>query len=259
MNNHPYHLVDNSPWPLILSLGLMTTVSGSVMYFMYTTYNLIILGLVITILSLTQWWRDVTRESTFQGMHTSKVMISMKLGMIMFIISEIMFFTSFFWAFFHSSLSPNVEIGLQWPPKGLKPFNPMNIPFLNTLILLTSGVTITWSHSSLLNKNYSQIMKSMILTFTLGIYFSMLQLYEYMEAPFSISDSIYGATFYMSTGFHGIHVIIGTVFIIISTLRSMKLHFSKNHHIGFEMSAWYWHFVDIVWMFLYISIYWWGS
>nr|QKW88773.1 cytochrome c oxidase subunit III [Rhytidodus viridiflavus] len=259
MNNHPFHLVDKSPWPLTSSMGLMTMTSGTILWFNKMNPTLMVMGIIIILLTMMQWWRDVIRESTYQGMHTTKVMLSMKWGMIMFIMSEVMFFSSFFWAFFHSSLSPTMEIGLQWPPEGIKTFNPMSIPMLNTMILLSSGISMTWAHNAILNKNFSQSMKSMIITVTLGVYFTMLQMYEYMESPFSISDSIYGSTFFMSTGFHGIHVMVGTIFIMTVMMRTKNLHFSMNHHIGFESSAWYWHFVDVVWLFLYIMIYWWGS
>nr|YP_010531312.1 cytochrome c oxidase subunit III [Mileewa amplimacula]UXX17571.1 cytochrome c oxidase subunit III [Mileewa amplimacula] len=259
MNNHPFHLVNNSPWPITGSIGVMTLVSGLIYWFNMFNMNLFFLGLIIVILTMFQWWRDVIRESTYQGYHTKKVILSMKMGMMLFIISEVFFFLSFFWAFFHSSLSPTMEIGMQWPPLGIKTFNPMNIPLLNTIILISSGMSLTWAHNSLINKKISQTMQAMILTIILGIYFSMLQMYEYMESPFCISDSIYGSSFFMSTGFHGLHVIIGTIFIIVSTMRIYNLHFSKYHHMGFEASAWYWHFVDVVWLFLYIAIYWWGS
>nr|QUI77263.1 cytochrome c oxidase subunit III [Mitjaevia shibingensis] len=259
MNNHPFHLVDKSPWPITGSIGLLTTMLGMIMWFHKINMNLFMLGILIIILTKIQWWRDVTRESTFQGLHTFKVSLSMKLGMILFILSEVLFFSSFFWAFFHSSLCPTMEIGLIWPPKGVISFNPLNVPMLNTMILLTSGISITWAHHSLINKNYPNMIKSMIITVILGLYFSMLQLYEYIESPFCISDSVYGATFFMATGFHGLHVIIGTIFIMVSGMRMSNLHFSNDHHVGFEASAWYWHFVDVVWLFLYISIYWWGG
>nr|YP_010363517.1 cytochrome c oxidase subunit III [Atkinsoniella tiani]YP_010363543.1 cytochrome c oxidase subunit III [Atkinsoniella warpa]UNZ12618.1 cytochrome c oxidase subunit III [Atkinsoniella tiani]UNZ12644.1 cytochrome c oxidase subunit III [Atkinsoniella warpa] len=259
MNNHPFHLVNNSPWPITGSIGVMTLTSGMIMWFHKINMNLFLLGFLIIILTMIQWWRDVVRESTFQGLHTKKVVVSMKLGMILFIISEVLFFSSFFWAFFHSSLAPTMEIGLNWPPMGIKTFDPMNIPMLNTMILLSSGITMTWAHNAIINKNYTQMVQSTMLTIYLGVYFSILQLYEYIESPFCISDSIYGSTFFMSTGFHGIHVMIGTIFIMVSLLRMMNLHFSSNHHVGFEASAWYWHFVDVVWLFLYITVYWWGK
>nr|YP_010278721.1 cytochrome c oxidase subunit III [Changbaninus pleiospicules]UKE80318.1 cytochrome c oxidase subunit III [Changbaninus pleiospicules] len=259
MKNHPFHLVDNSPWPLTGSMGLMSMTSGTTLWFHLNETWLMNLGVLIIMLTMIQWWRDVIRESTFQGIHTKSVVTGMKWGMILFITSEVLFFSSFFWAFFHSSLSPSMEIGMQWPPMGIKPFNPMSIPMLNTMILLSSGISITWAHNSLVNNNFSQTMQSLIITVLLGIYFTFLQAVEYYEAPFSMADSVYGSTFFMATGFHGLHVMIGTIFILISTLRILKLHMSKNHHVGFEASAWYWHFVDVVWLFLYISIYWWGS
>nr|AZL35873.1 cytochrome c oxidase subunit III [Cosmoscarta exultans] len=259
MKNHSFHLVDYSPWPITGSLGAMTLTSGMLMWFHKLNYNLLILGVVIILLTMIQWWRDIIRESTFQGMHTKNVMKGMKWGMIMFILSEIMFFLSFFWSFFHSSLSPTMEIGMSWPPMGILTFNPMGVPLLNTTILLSSGITITWAHHSLMNNNYNQATQSMFMTIMLGMYFSMLQLYEYVESPFTISDSIYGSTFFMATGFHGIHVLIGTTFILVSLKRHMSFHFSNYHHFGFEASAWYWHFVDVVWLFLYISMYWWGN
>nr|YP_010736902.1 cytochrome c oxidase subunit III [Pediopsoides anchorides]WEP24776.1 cytochrome c oxidase subunit III [Pediopsoides anchorides] len=259
MNNHPFHLVDKSPWPIIASMGMLTLTSGSIMVLHKFSPMLMILGLTIILMTMYQWWRDITRESTFQGMHTKKVTLSMKMGMLMFIMSEIMFFLSFFWAFFHSSLSPNMEIGMNWPPMGIKTFNPINIPMLNTIILLTSGISMTWAHNAMMKKNLSQMIQSITITIILGLYFSMMQLYEYTEASFSISDSIYGATFFMTTGFHGIHVIIGTTFIIVKFMRVIKLHFSSNHHMGFEAAAWYWHFVDVVWLFLYMSMYWWSN
>uniref|UniRef100_UPI00315DA0D0 cytochrome c oxidase subunit 3 n=1 Tax=Centrotypus assamensis TaxID=3038120 RepID=UPI00315DA0D0 len=259
MNNHPFHMVENSPWPILTSMGLFSMTMGAINMFYKSETKLLTLGILITTLCMIQWWRDVIRESTFQGLHSKMVVKNMKMGMIMFIISEVMFFLSFFWAFFHSSLSPSVEIGMNWPPLNIKSFNPMSIPLLNTLILLSSGMSMTWAHSALLTKNFSQSIKSMALTITLGVYFSMLQLYEYYESSFTISDSVYGSVFFLSTGFHGIHVLMGSMFILTSMYRMKKLHFSSTHHVGFECSAWYWHFVDIVWLFLYISIYWWGS
>nr|YP_010286288.1 cytochrome c oxidase subunit III [Ornithomya biloba]UKS08897.1 cytochrome c oxidase subunit 3 [Ornithomya biloba] len=258
-SNHPFHLVDYSPWPLTASIGAMTMVSGMVKWFHHFNLAMLMLGMTITILTVYQWWRDVSRESTYQGLHTQSVTKGLRWGMILFITSEILFFVSFFWAFFHSSLSPSIELGALWPPKGIMPFNPFQIPLLNTMILLTSGITVTWAHHSLMENNHSQTTQGLFFTVTLGIYFSLLQAYEYIEASFTIADSIYGSTFFMATGFHGIHVFIGTMFLLICLMRHMNYHFSMNHHFGFEAAAWYWHFVDIVWLFLFISIYWWGS
>nr|YP_010894903.1 cytochrome c oxidase subunit III [Phortica tanabei]WJW73416.1 cytochrome c oxidase subunit III [Phortica tanabei] len=258
-SNHPFHLVDYSPWPLTGAIGAMTTVSGMVKWFHQYDISLFTLGNIITILTVYQWWRDVSRESTYQGLHTYSVTIGLRWGMILFILSEVLFFVSFFWAFFHSSLSPSIELGASWPPAGIIAFNPFQIPLLNTAILLASGVTVTWAHHSLMENNHSQTTQGLFFTVLLGIYFTILQAYEYIEAPFTIADSVYGSTFYMATGFHGVHVLIGTTFLLICLLRHLNNHFSKNHHFGFEAAAWYWHFVDIVWLFLYVTIYWWGG
>nr|ALO70407.1 cytochrome c oxidase subunit 3 [Brachygluta helferi] len=257
--NHPFHLVDYSPWPLLSAFSAMITMLGLIKSFYFFSWNLFIVGFIIMILIMFQWWRDIVRESTYQGLHTFNVTMGLRWGMILFIISEVFFFISFFWGFFHSSLSPTVELGMMWPPKGIQPFNPTQIPLLNTLILLTSGLTVTWAHHSLMENNYKQSLQGLIFTVILGFYFSLLQLFEYIESPFTISDSIYGSSFFMATGFHGIHVIIGTTFLLTCMIRHMNYHFSSIHHFGFEAATWYWHFVDVVWLFLYISIYWWGS
>nr|WKU83922.1 cytochrome c oxidase subunit III [Doros destillatorius] len=258
-SNHPFHLVDYSPWPLTGAIGTMTMMSGLVKWFHQYNNSLMLLGMLITILTVYQWWRDISRESTFQGFHTLLVTMGLRWGMILFILSEILFFFSFFWAFFHSSLSPSIELGSIWPPLGIITFNPFQIPLLNTTILLTSGITITWAHHSLMKMNFSQTTQGLFFTILLGIYFSILQTYEYLEASFNIADAVYGSTFFMSTGFHGIHVLIGTLFLLICLIRHLNNHFSNNHHFGFEAAAWYWHFVDIVWLYLFVSIYWWGG
>nr|ALN11757.1 cytochrome c oxidase subunit III [Rhynchophorus ferrugineus] len=257
--NHPFHLVDYSPWPLLGSLSTFTTMMGLIKWFHFCEIDLLSLGMLTNTLVMYQWWRDIIRESTFQGLHTQKVTMGLQWGMILFITSEVFFFIAFFWAFFHSSLSPSIELGMTWPPKGITPFNPIEIPLLNTLILLTSGLSITWAHHAIMENNYNQSFQGLLMTVILGIYFSILQGYEYYEAPFSISDGIYGSTFFMTTGLHGLHVLIGSTFLLICLIRLYKNHFSSIHHFGFEAAAWYWHFVDVVWLFLYVSIYWWGS
>nr|QHR79551.1 cytochrome c oxidase subunit III [Necrobia ruficollis] len=257
--NHPFHLVDYSPWPLLGAFGAMTTMMGLIKWFHQYDNNLLLLGLMITSLIMYQWWRDIVREGTFQGLHTFKVTLGLRWGMILFITSEVFFFVSFFWGFFQNSLSPSIKIGLNWPSMGIKTFNPIQIPLLNTLILLTSGLTVTWAHHGLMENNYSEALQGLLLTVILGIYFTMLQAYEYYEASFTISDAIYGSSFFMATGFHGLHVIIGTTFLLVCLIRHFNNHYSSTHHFGFEAAAWYWHFVDVVWLFLYISIYWWGS
>nr|YP_009646689.1 cytochrome c oxidase subunit III [Alvinocaris longirostris]AEX32634.1 cytochrome c oxidase subunit III [Alvinocaris longirostris]WQG15284.1 cytochrome c oxidase subunit III [Alvinocaris longirostris]BAO52800.1 cytochrome c oxidase subunit III [Alvinocaris longirostris] len=257
--HHTYHLVDMSPWPLTASVSAMMLTTGLVKWFHQFNMDLLLLSFVAMILTMIQWWRDVTREGTYQGLHTSRVMVGLQWGMILFITSEVLFFFSFFWAFFHSSLSPTVELGSCWPPIGIQAFNPFQIPLLNTAVLLASGATVTWAHHALMESNHSQALQSLALTVTLGVYFTALQAFEYIEAPFTIADSVYGATFYVATGFHGLHVIIGSTFLMICLYRMYMCHFSAKHHLGFEAAAWYWHFVDVVWLFLYISIYWWGG
>nr|QPN54159.1 cytochrome c oxidase subunit III [Holotrichia sp. NS-2020] len=257
--NHPFHLVDMSPWPILGAIGAMITMIGLIKWFHFYSPSLFLIGSLITLMIMFQWWRDISREATFLGLHTFSVTMGLRWGMILFITSEVFFFVSFFWAFFHSSLTPTIELGMIWPPKGITPFNPLQIPLLNTLILLTSGFTVTWAHHSLMENNFTQALHSLMITVILGIYFTLLQAYEYMEAPFTIADSIYGSTFFIATGFHGLHVIIGTTFLLVCLIRHYYNHFSSIHHFGFEAAAWYWHFVDVVWLFLYISIYWWGS
>ena len=205
------------------------------------------------------WWRDIIRESTYQGHHTTTVQAGLKSGMVLFIVSEIMFFLAFFWAFFHSSLAPTIEIGAVWPPKGIDVLNPWEIPFLNTVILLTSGATVTWAHHAILAGQKTQGMVSLAATIILAAIFTGFQVIEYIEAPFTITDGIYGSTFFMATGFLGFHVFIGTIFLFICLLRLNANQFSTHQHFGFEAAAWYWHFVDVVWLFLFVAIYWWGG
>nr|DAC76823.1 TPA_asm: cytochrome c oxidase subunit III [Pseudomyrmex particeps] len=256
-NNQPFHLVTQSPWPIITSISILNNLISMVAWF--NNINMLItLSMPCTMICVLQWWRDVTRESTFQGFHTQGVYEGLRMGMMLFILSEVLFFTSFFWSYFHSSLAPSMDIGQLWPPLGIKPFNPYDIPLLNTIILVSSGVTITWTHNTILNKNLKESNKSLLMTIILGIYFTTLQYIEYIESPFTISDSVYGSTFFVATGFHGLHVIIGTLLLMVCLMRLMNNHFSPNHHFGFEASAWYWHFVDVVWLFLFISIYWWS-
>lgn len=221
---------------------------------------MLFLGIAMVICCMSIWWRDVVREATFNGYHTKTVQLGLRYGMILFIVSEVMFFLAFFWAFFHSSLSPAIEIGSVWPPKSINPFNPWGVPLLNTFILLLSGATVTWAHHEIIVGARKEPAKlGLLLTLFLAVTFTALQVYEYIEASFSISDGIYGSTFFMATGFHGFHVIVGTAFLTVVTLRLIKNHFTKKHHFGFEAAAWYWHFVDVVWLFLFVTVYWWGN
>ena len=176
--------------------------------------------------------------------------------MMLFIASEVMFFVAFFWAFFASALFP---VGGVWPPEEIITFEVFDLPLMNTLVLLLSGCTVTWAHHALLNDNRKDFMIGLFLTIILGLFFTGLQAVEYSHAAFSFTDGIYPSVFFMATGFHGFHVIVGTIFLIVCFFRGYLGHFTPDQHFGFEAAAWYWHFVDVVWLFLFVAIYWWGG
>lgn len=225
---------------------------------MYKSITPLISATSATLITAFQWWRDILREASIQGSHSLIVVKGLKAGIILFIASEVIFFFSFFWAFFHRATCPTPDIGAYWPPIGINPFNPLGIPLLNTLLLVSSGITITWSHHSLIIKIQIQSKKALLTTILLGLYFTALQSIEYWQAEFNIRDSVYGATFFIATGFHGLHVIVGRIFLAINIIQINKITIRHNHYVGFEAAAWYWHFVDVVWLFLYTTIYWWG-
>nr|YP_010152767.1 cytochrome c oxidase subunit 3 [Aureoumbra lagunensis]QQW50415.1 cytochrome c oxidase subunit 3 [Aureoumbra lagunensis] len=258
---HPFHLVDPSPWPFVASIGALSVTFGAVLYMhnFKNGFEIMLLGICILIFVVSVWWRDVVREATFEGQHTKDVQIGLRSGMLLFIVSEIMFFFAFFWAFFHSSLSPSFDIGGVFPPVGIEVLNPWEIPLLNTLILLSSGATITWSHHAIIAGSRKNSILGLIITVFLAILFTLLQAFEYCNAPFSISDGIYGSTFFLTTGFHGVHVFLGTCFLVVCLVRLFFHNFTREHHFGFEAAAWYWHFVDVVWLFVFVTVYWWGS
>lgn len=258
MIRNPFHLVEFSPWPLTGSMGALFLTLGLAGWFHGYSMSTIILGFVLVGLTIIQWWRDVIREGTFQGFHTGKVAKGLRWGIILFIVSEVCFFFAFFWAYFHSSLAPSPELGSCWPPVGIDPLNPFEIPLLNTAVLLASGVTVTWAHHALMEGDRANGLQGLVATVILGVYFTFLQAGEYIEAPFTIADGAYGSAFFVATGFHGLHVLIGSSFLLVCLVRVWTQHFSSTHHFGFEAAAWYWHFVDVVWLFLYLSIYWWG-
>jgi cytochrome c oxidase subunit 3 len=258
---HPYHLVDPSPWPFVAAFGCFFLTFGLVMFFhgYIGSTNMFFTGFLTIIYVMYTWWRDVVREATYEGQHTAQVQAGLKNGMLLFIVSEVMFFFGFFWAFFHSALAPTPEIGALWPPLGIDTIDAWSVPLLNTIILLSSGATVTQAHHAIVCGNRKKAIEGLVYTIALAIFFTALQAFEYVEATFSISDCVYGSTFFLSTGFHGIHVIVGTIFLLVGTVRLIKHHFTKEHHFGFEAAAWYWHFVDVVWLFLFVVIYWWGG
>ncbi|QND52217.1 cytochrome c oxidase subunit 3 [Phyllobacterium sp. 628] len=277
--NHDYHIIDPSPWPFLGSVGAFVMAIGGIAYMRYHNggelplfgHNLaqpwlFLIGLAIVLYTMFGWWSDTIKESK-EGHHTRVVSLHLRYGMIMFIASEVMFFVAWFWAFFDASLYPaEVEqvartafTGGIWPPKGIEVLDPLHLPLYNTIILLLSGTTVTWAHHALIHKDRKGLITGLTLTVMLGMLFSFVQGYEYVHAPFAFKDSIYGATFFMATGFHGFHVIIGTIFLLVCLLRSMRGDFTPQKHFGFEAAAWYWHFVDVVWLFLFFSIYVWAS
>ena len=258
---HSYHLVDPSPWPIVASFGAFMLTTGAVLYMhkFVGGWDLFCTGFLIVLYVMYTWWRDIIREATFEDCHTAVVQKGLRLGMILFIVSEVMFFFAFFWAFFHSSISPAYNIGGVWPPKAITTINTYTIPLTNTFILLTSGAAVTWSHHALLARAKKHTLVSLIFTLVLALLFTGLQGLEYINAPFNISDGVYGSCFYLTTGFHGFHVFVGTIAIFVSFVRIILNHFTNKHHFGFESAIWYWHFVDVVWLFLFINVYWWSS
>jgi cytochrome c oxidase subunit 3 len=268
----PYHLVDPSPWPIIGSISALILALGGLTYMhpdmfgkglepMLTALGAwkILIGVVLVLFTMAGWWRDVIKESSTPGLHSPVVRLGLRYGMFLFIASEVMFFVAFFWAFFHFALFPEHTASGTWPPKGVHVFDPWDLPFLNTLILLTSGVTVTWAHHALRENNRPHLIYGLTLTVLLGLCFTACQAYEYSHAAFGFKDGIYPATFFMATGFHGFHVIVGTIFLAVCLVRALKGQFTPERHFGFEAAAWYWHFVDVVWLFLFSAIYWWGS
>jgi cytochrome c oxidase subunit 3 len=239
---HPYHLVTPSPWPAFAGLTALCITTGAVCFMhSYQIGNYALpLGQVMMWFVMFTWWRDVIREATFEGLHTTAVQKSHRIGMVLFIVSEIMFFFAFFWAFFHSSIVPAIQIGNTWPPQGIQAFNPWEVPLLNTLILLLSGCSVTWAHHAIVAGYRKEAIVSLTITVVLAAFFTGFQALEYVESPFHISDSVYGSTFFLATGFHGLHVQVGTVMLFVCLLRLIKGHFTRQHHFGFEAAAWYW-------------------
>jgi cytochrome c oxidase subunit 3 len=261
----PYHLVDPSPWPIVGAFAGGLLAFGAVEAMHNKTFFLLSAGLLAVLATMFLWWRDVVRESRTPGLHTPIVRIGLRYGMMLFIASEVMFFVAFFWAYFHFALFPShLADGTYakdiWPPPGVLTFDPFHLPLLNTMILLLSGCTVTWAHHSLLHGDRKGLIAGLAITVGLGLAFTAVQAYEYAVAPFKfINGGVYPSTFFLATGFHGFHVIVGTIFLAVCLFRAIKGHFSAERHFGFEAAAWYWHFVDVVWLFLFVCIYVWGA
>nr|YP_010721289.1 cytochrome c oxidase subunit 3 [Cyathus jiayuguanensis]WDS46483.1 cytochrome c oxidase subunit 3 [Cyathus jiayuguanensis] len=257
----PFHLVDPSPWPILMSFSLLNLTIGAVSYMHGYPYGgtILSLGFVLTVYGMILWFKDVVVEASYLGHHTKQVKDGIMIGVVLFIISEVFAFLSVFWAYFHSSLSPAIEIGGAWPPLGITPLDPFAIPLLNTFLLLSSGAFITYGHHALIAGKRKAAINGVILTVILAIVFTGLQYFEYSEAGFTMADGVYGSTFYASTGLHGVHVIIGTIFILVGLIRIINYQLTNTHHNGFESSILYWHFVDVVWLFLFVAVYFWGN
>jgi cytochrome c oxidase subunit III len=271
--HHDYHLVDPSPWPIIGATSALAITAGGVYWIRGGTSLIAIAGVIGIVYVMIAWWRDVINEAEHQGHHTKVVQLHLRYGMILFIASEVMFFVAWFWAYFDAALLAGDEqqymrdqlLGGHWPPvptedgRFKSTFDPWHLPLLNTLILLTSGTTVTWAHHALLENDRKGLIQGLWLTVILGVAFTCVQAYEYTHAAFTYGGHIYGSTFFMATGFHGAHVIIGTIFLTVCLVRAYLGHFKPDHHFGFEAAAWYWHFVDVVWLFLFVFIYVWGA
>jgi len=259
---HQYHIVNPSVWPLVGAISGMVFFIGMVRWMHDLPYGAYIIGagLIGILFTILSWWMAVVREA-HRGDHTPIVQLHLRYGMILFIASEVMFFVAWFWAWFNASLFPSTaeSIGGVWPPAHMHVLDPFGWPLLNTLILLCSGCTVTWAHHALIHNHRDGLIKGLWATIGLGLLFTSIQAYEYYHAPFGFKDNIYSSAFFMATGFHGFHVIVGTIFLSVCLIRAYKGHFSPRQHFGFEAAAWYWHFVDVVWLFLFLCIYVWGG
>lgn len=272
--NHDYHIINPSIWPFVGAISGFAMLLGAVVFmtgeatFLFGTITisgpwLFFAGLIGVLYVMFTWWSDVVAESN-SGDHTPVVRIGLRYGFVLFIMSEVMFFAAWFWSFFKHAIYPmgpdSPKIDNVWPPVGIETFDPWHLPLINTLILLCSGAAATWAHHALVHENNRKDMRNgLILAVALGLIFTYFQAYEYSHAAFGFSGNIYGANFFMATGFHGAHVIIGTIFLFICLLRLQKGHFTPEKHVGFEAAAWYWHFVDVVWLFLFAAVYVWGG
>ena len=272
--NHDYHILPADPWPIIGSFSALALTGGGVMWMHDNPYGkfVCLAGLLGVLVTMFSWWGNVIKEGK-AGDHTPVVQLHLRYGMILFIASEVMFFVAWFWAFYSAALfPPPIEIvdgsaqviasatqPAQWPLKGITVLDPFAFPLLNTMILLCSGTTVTWAHHALIHGDRDGLKKGLLATILLGMLFTSIQAYEYATAPFAFKGNIYGATFFMATGFHGFHVIVGTIFLAVCLFRARAGHFKPDQHFGFEAAAWYWHFVDVVWLFLFFCIYVFGS
>jgi len=261
MQSHPYHLVSVSPWPLLSSVALLNLALSLAGYIHRcdVSREALLLSLLVVVASVLVWTRDVVVEGVFLGDHTSDVQRRLGLRILLFVVSEVMVFVSIFWAYFHSALAPSVELGVAWPPAGIERIDPLALPLLNTVLLLSSGAAVTWGHHSMVGGSRSGALYGLVLTIALALVFTACQGLEYVAAPFDITDRVFGSTFYLSTGTHGFHVILGTIFILVGCSRLWSYQLTATHHVGLQFAIVYWHFVDVVWLFLYVAVYGFGA
>jgi len=266
--NHPYQIIENSPWPFIIGMCAFMYMTLNGVFLSYGCHNLYSIAFfkhlyhfsfIGLLLAVSLWWFEMIQESVIEGAYTKKVQLNISIGMILFIVSEVMFFFGFFWAFFHFSLNPSDAIQGNWPPVSIESIFAYGLPLINTVILLSSGVTLTWSHVSLYKNNKKESVIGLFLTIVLGLIFTKIQFAEFCLAKFTIADSCYGSVFYMLTGLHGFHVLVGTIFLCVAFVRLVTNYFNKTRFSGFELAIWYWHFVDVVWLFVFSGIYCWGN
>jgi cytochrome c oxidase subunit 3 len=255
----PFHLVKPSPWPIIGAASGLGMAAGGVWFMHGGPAWGVILGFVCVLLTMIGWWRDVLHEAVVEKAHTALVKIGLRYGMALFIASEVMFFVAFFWAFFSSALFPSAAIKNTWPPPGIKPMDPFHFPLLMTMVLLLSGTTVTWAHHEIIEGKREDALNGLRLTVLLGVIFTCIQMFEYAHSAFDFRAGIFSSTFYMATGFHGFHVLVGTIFLAVCLWRVAQNQLTPKSHFGFEAAAWYWHFVDVVWLYLFVSIYIWGG
>nr|YP_009351811.1 cytochrome c oxidase subunit III [Rhinotergum shaoguanense]AQQ72850.1 cytochrome oxidase subunit 3 [Rhinotergum shaoguanense] len=254
-NSHHYFILSFSPWPLISSMNSFNLLLSLLIFLKFNSFICFSLNILNIIVSSFIWWMIYSDEFNLEGKNSFNLDLGLKFSMILFISSEIFFFFSFFWSYFHFFLSPNMEIGLNWPSNMVEAFDCLNVPLINTLVLLSSGMTVTMSHHFLINGKFKLSSFYLMITIFLGVIFTILQLMEYFSSFFSISDSTFGTSFFMLTGFHGIHVLIGTIFLFTTFMKMFSIISSKNDWLSFELASWYWHFVDVVWIFLYFLLY----
>ena len=260
VKSHPWHMVEPSPWPAVGALGAFIMAVGGVWFMHGGPIIGFVAGVNIVLICSYLWWRDVVTESQSGTEHTNPVQRGLRMGMLLFIASEVMFFFAFFWAYFNATMPFfSFVANTEWPPEGIVPIETWDIPFINTVILLASGATVTYAHHAIRADAHRKAVAGIGLTVILGFIFVGSQAYEYVHAQFTLDQGIYPSTFYLATGFHGVHVIIGACFLTVCFFRALAGHFKPDKHVGFEAAAWYWHFVDVVWLFLFTWVYWWGS